>query len=169
HRMGNIIAIISGAVVLATLARLAATDVKYYILPNTLNATLALACASFHLATGWTIISPQAALWGAAAGGGTLLAIRAAANRFYKDDAVGLGDVRLMAAGGSGLGFPNIMLAMSLGAGIGLVHGLLMGVAKRRRTGKPVDFGTVNVPAGLGLCAGIAIVMAIETRTLWTP
>jgi prepilin signal peptidase PulO-like enzyme (type II secretory pathway) len=78
-----------------------------------------------------------------------------------------LGDVKLMCAAGLGLGFPNIMLALSIGAGLGLLHGLFMGLKEKRRTCGKIDFGKINVPAGLGLCGGIAIVMVMQFGFGW--
>lgn len=91
-----------------------------------------------------------------------LLAIKMAADKFYQQDSLGLGDVKLMTAAGLGLGFPNIMLAMSLGAFIGVFHGIALGVWQKRQTGVPTDLGKINVPAGLGLCIGTAIVFIIQ-------
>jgi prepilin signal peptidase PulO-like enzyme (type II secretory pathway) len=159
--MGALVALAAFALIFILLAALAAYDCKHYILPDMLNLALAIVCGIFHIANGWTFLSPLESLAGAAGGGGFLLLIRAAASRFYNDDALGLGDVKLMAAAGIGLGFPGTMLALCLGAMIGLIHGLFMGWAEKRRGGK-VDFARINVPAGLGLCCGIAIVMTSQ-------
>jgi leader peptidase (prepilin peptidase)/N-methyltransferase len=136
-------------------------------LPNKLNATLAVVFLSFHIATKWALLTPLDALLGVAAGGGLLLLIRAVANRYYKEDALGLGDVKLMAAAGAGLGFPNILLALSIGSALGLLHGLGMGWHAQRKTGEKINFERINVPAGLGLCAGIAIVMTVQFGFGW--
>lgn len=159
-------ALISYVIILCLLAALAVYDLRYYILPDKLNASLAAAFIAFHACTYWSMLPPLSAALGALAGGGLLLVIRAAANHFYNEDSLGLGDVKLLAAGGVGLGMPDIMLALSLGAGLGLVHGLIMGWMEKRR-GAAVDFGRVNVPAGVGLAAGIAIVMAMRFGTGW--
>ncbi len=124
--------------ILALLAALAVYDLKYYILPDKMNAALALAFSAFHIATHWSFITPLIALEGALAGGGLLLILRMIANRFYDDDALGLGDVKLMAAAGIGLGFPDILLALSAGAGIGLAHGLLMGWRQKKPTARSI-------------------------------
>src|SRR5882724_7219559 len=100
--------------IILLLAALAAYDCKHYILPDKMNLGLALACLLLHTMTRWTLLSPVEALAGAAAGG-LLLAVRAAARRYYHEDALGLGDVKLMGAAGIGLGFPNILLALSVG------------------------------------------------------
>ncbi|MDD9899874.1 MAG: A24 family peptidase [Alphaproteobacteria bacterium] len=146
---------------------LAAIDVKHYILPDVLNAALGILFLAFHQLAGWHLISPTQALIGALAGGGMLLAIRCAANAYYKADTLGLGDVKLMTAAGLGLGFPDILMALSLGAMVGLGHGIIMGINERRRGNKNASFAKVNVPAGLGLCVGIAIMFLIAFQMNW--
>jgi leader peptidase (prepilin peptidase)/N-methyltransferase len=164
--MLTIAAIASYVIAGCLLAALAAYDYKYYLLPDKMNAGLAGAFIIFHFSTHWMLITPLEALGGLGAGGGLLLLIRAAANHFYKEDALGLGDVKLMAAAGLGLGFPNIMLALSLGAGFGMLHGIFMGL-RQKKAGAKVDFGRVNVPAGPGLCLGIALVMMAQFGMEW--
>lgn len=160
-------AIFSYVLLLALLAALAWRDIQEYILPNELNAALGITFMTFHIVTGWQIITPIEAFLGAVAGGGLLLVIRAAANRFYQEDALGLGDVKLMAAAGLGLGFPNIFLALSAGAFAGVFHGALMALWLEKKTGEKQNLGLVNVPAGLGLCVGIAIVMVTQFGFGW--
>lgn len=157
----------SYVLIFALLAALAWRDLHDYILPNALNAALALSFAAFHIATGWTLMTPAQALLGALAGGGFLLVFYFAATLFYKKDAIGLGDVKLMAAGGVGLGFPHIILAISIGAFIGLCHGLLIGYFQKKKSGVSPSLAQINVPAGLGLAAGIAIVMLLQFGFVW--
>lgn len=153
--------------VFVILFSLAYSDLKEYILPNRLNAALAISLASFHISTNWQILTPPEALLGALAGGGFLLFIRTLSDKFYKPDSLGLGDVKLMAAAGLGLGYPNIMLALSLGAGLGLLHGFYMSCAARKKTGRKIPMGEVNVPAGAGLAAGIALTMIYAFGFEW--
>ncbi len=148
------------------LVTLAKNDLKNYILPNLLNAALALSFCAFHISTHWQFISPLDAIYGALVGGGLLLLIRLAANQYYKDDALGLGDVKLMAAAGLGLGFPNILLVLSLGATFGALHGVLIGLQEKRK-GHAIPFDKINVPAGVGLCLGIAIIALYQFRFWW--
>ena len=106
-----------------------------------------------------SLITPLEALEGCLAGGGLLLLIRAIANKYYHEDALGLGDVKLVAAAGLGLGFPNIFMALSIGAFAGLLHGLGMAFLEKKINNHNIDWGRVNVPAGLGLTIGIALMM----------
>ncbi len=165
--MLQLLSIFSYFLVLMLLCALSWRDLKEYILPNKLNAALAITFLAFHISTKWQIIDPLSALLGAIAGGGMLLVIRFAANAYYKQDALGLGDVKLMAAAGLGLGFPNIMLALSVGAFAGMLHGLAMALYLRKKTGKSQNVGQINVPAGFGLSIGIAIVMVAQFGFGW--
>lgn len=161
------LSIFSYFAIFALLAALAYRDVKEYILPDYLNAALAMSFIIFHIITHWQLITPLQAVEGCLAGGGLLLLIRAIATKFYHEDALGLGDVKLMAAAGLGLGYPNIFMALSLGAFAGLLHGLCMGFLEKKRTSHKIDLGRVNVPAGLGLTVGIAIVMVYQFGFEW--
>ncbi len=161
------ISIFSYFLILAILLALAYRDVKEYILPDYLNAALALSFMSFHISTHWQMFLPVNAVGGALMGGGLLLFIRTIANKFYDADSLGLGDVKLMAAAGLGLGFPDILMALSLGAFAGLLHGLFMAWAAKKTTKGKISLGLINVPAGLGLTMGIAVMMIYRFGFEW--
>jgi leader peptidase (prepilin peptidase) / N-methyltransferase len=165
--MAQAFSLFSYILIFVLLFSLAWRDYKEYILPDILNAALAITFLSFHITTGWQLLSPQEAFLGAIMGGGLLLLIRYLANRFYREDALGLGDVKLMAAAGLGLGHQEIFLAMSLGAFVGLLHGVGMAVAEMRRNKTEFSFGHVNVPAGVGLAIGIALTMVYQFGFEW--
>lgn len=165
--MVSVLAVFSYFLIFILLAALAYRDLKEYILPDYLNAALALSFMAFHIATHWQIITPVNALLGGIAGGGLLLFIRAISNKFYREDSLGLGDVKMMAAAGLGLGFPDVLMALSLGAFAGLLHGLGMVCADRRTNKRKTPFGQANVPAGLGLAVGIALVMVYKFGFEW--
>jgi leader peptidase (prepilin peptidase)/N-methyltransferase len=166
--MLTIVSMFSYFIIFALLIALAYRDLKEYILPDYLNAALALGFMSFHISTHWQIIVPVEALLGGLMGGGLLLFIRTLANKFYNADSLGLGDVKLMTAAGLGLGFPNILMALSIGAFAGLLHGLFMAwTDKKTAKGKKLSLGQVNVPAGLGLAFGIAVVTVYEFGFAW--
>ena len=162
-----IVTVFAYGLIYALLLALAWRDLQEYILPNLLNLALGLTFAGFHLLTNWSLITPQDAVLGAVVGGGFLLIIRFLANKYYEQDSLGLGDVKLMAAAGIGIGFPNILLAISLGAFVALLHGAIMAWQMERGGEKNINFAQINVPAGLGLCVGIAIVMAMQFGTSW--
>jgi len=152
------LSLFSYLLIFALLLSLAYRDLKEYILPDYLNAALALSFMAFHIAQHWHILTPLQSCEGALMGGGILLFIRAIANRFYDSDSLGLGDVKLMTAAGLGLGYPDILLALTIGAFVGLLHGLGMAYAHRKANKHKVSLGQINVPAGLGLTIGIAAV-----------
>lgn len=162
-----LLSIFSYVLICALLAALAWRDAKDYLLPDTLNAALALSFMAFHISTGWEYLSPPDALLGGLAGGGFLYLIRLFATRFYHEDALGLGDVKLMAAAGLGLGFPSIFMALSIGAFAGMFHGLGMALYQRLTTKHKVRIGHVNVPAGVGLAIGIAAVVFYDYGFEW--
>ena len=84
-----------------------------------------------------------------------LWGIRLIGNRLYQQDTLGRGDVKLLAAGGVLLGLIGVLLAVTIGATAGLLHGaFLIGVQKLKAkdTGKISHF---SLPAGPGFAIGI--------------
>ncbi len=159
--------IFSYLIIIALLMALAYRDIKEYILPDYLNAALALSFSAFHISMHWQLITPIESLEGAFAGGSLLLLIRVCANKYYNKDALGLGDVKLMAAAGLGLGYPGIFMALSLGAFAGLLHGLFMALLEKKKNNHKINLSRVNVPAGLGLTIGIALMMVYQFGFEW--
>lgn len=162
-----ITASLSWALIFALLALLAVTDIRSYLLPNRLVAALAITIYSFHISTHWQFLSVSESLIGLIAGGGFLLVVRTIANKVTKTDALGLGDVKFMGASGLLLGFPGIFLALSLGAFLGIFHGVLLQYLENARTGKKPPLATVNVPAGAGLALGVALVALYQIGFWW--
>lgn len=147
---------------LGLLVWLSVVDLREWILPNELVLAFATCGVVFHFLMFGSVLSPQQMVYGLLAGGGTLLAIRAAANFYYKRDTVGLGDVKLMFAGGLWLGPYYIMVALAAGAFIGLIVGLIFLALPHSH---PDDIAPqegdglmqTSVPAGPGFCGGIAV------------
>lgn len=165
--MLSALSIFSYLLIFAILMALAYRDAKEYILPDYLNAALAITFTSFHIMTGWQIITPVDALLGSLMGGGLLLLIRTLADKFYRADSLGLGDVKLMAAAGLGLGHPGVLMALVVGATAGLLHGLGMACADKKKHQRNIQLDQVNVPAGVGLAIGIAVVMLYQFGFEW--
>jgi leader peptidase (prepilin peptidase)/N-methyltransferase len=161
--MLSILAIFSYLLIFILLAALAWRDLKEYILPDILNAALALSAMAFHIALHWQLITPLEAFGGALAGGGLLFIVRLVANRLYHQDSLGLGDVKLMGAAGLSLGYPGIFMALMIGSAAGVVHGLIMAFSSR----PPKKLEEVNVPAGVGLAFGIAGALLIQFGFGW--
>jgi len=129
-------------------------DLKLWILPNELVALLACMAIPYHMAA-----LPE--LWlssiifmgiGAIVGGGVLWVIRAVANRIYGMETMGLGDVKLMAAGGLWLGAEGILMALSIGALCGVLHAVSLAVIHKK------SLNRMMLPAGPGFIAGLIIV-----------
>ena len=99
----------------------------------------------------------QSSLVGVAVSGGIVWATRAGASRAMGREAMGLGDVTLMAMVGAWLGWQACVLAFFLAAFIGLAHGLVQ-LARHREH---------ELPYGPSLCLATVCVV-VFWRPLWT-
>lgn len=140
-----------------TLITLSIIDIKTWLLPNWLNLTLAILGIGFHLSTEFRIIPPQELVFGAILGAGTLYTIRFFGNMVYKQDTLGLGDVKLLGAAGFWLGMEGVVIAMTVGAFAGVLHGIGFALIRAIRTHSKPDFHRLMIPAGPGFCVGIMI------------
>ncbi|MEI8317139.1 MAG: A24 family peptidase, partial [Planctomycetia bacterium] len=95
-------------------------------------------------------------LVGAVVAGGVVWLTRAGASLALGREAMGLGDVTLMAMVGAWLGWQASVLACFLGVLFGLVHGVVQIVRHRES----------ELPFGPSLCAGTVAVM-LGWRPLW--
>ena len=138
-------AIVLGLILLA----LAAIDLRTGYLPDRLQMALAGA-GLIVLAVGSPIgLSWQMALAGAALNGGIFWGLRWLVTRLKGREAMGLGDVKLVAAGGLWVGPLALPFIMAAGGILTLVGALVMGLITR----KPVWRG--EMPLGPGLAAGL--------------
>ena len=138
-------AIVLGLILLA----LAAIDLRTGYLPDPLQMTLAGA-GLIVLAVGSPIgLSWQMALAGAALNGGIFWGLRWLVTRLKGREAMGLGDVKLVAAGGLWVGPLALPYIMAAGGILTLVGALVTGLITR----KPVWQG--EMPLGPGLAAGL--------------
>ncbi|MBL8640225.1 MAG: prepilin peptidase [Alphaproteobacteria bacterium] len=135
-------------------------DFRHWILPNWLNAALAALGAGFHLSTGFEFFSPLQLALAALIGGGMLYIVRFFGNRYYKQETLGLGDVKLMAAAGVWLGPEMIIFAITFGAFAGLLHGIAYAAIKALKTKTRMNLRRLMIPAGPGFCCGIVAVGA---------
>ncbi|MFM7077946.1 MAG: prepilin peptidase [Planctomycetaceae bacterium] len=120
---------------------------------------LAVGLAAIAAAWWWggpRFVALLASLAGAAVGGGLVWATRAGASLAMGREAMGLGDVTLMAMVGAWIGWQACVLACFFGVLIGLVHGVSR---MALRLGSELPFGP-------GLCAGVVLVVA-AWRTVW--
>ncbi|HTK84339.1 MAG TPA: A24 family peptidase [Patescibacteria group bacterium] len=153
----NLIALICLLGAVGLLGALSACDLKTRLLPNKMVAGFAGLGILFHAATKAHFVNIEGVVIGAALGFLTLYVIRAAANHYYEQDALGLGDVKLMGAAGLWLGPEALMLAMAFGAFAAMIHGLVDGFVTARRNGTRPDFSNLHVPAGPGFAVGIIL------------
>jgi prepilin signal peptidase PulO-like enzyme (type II secretory pathway) len=138
-------AIVLGLILLA----LAAIDLRTGYLPDPLQMALAGA-GLIVLAVGSPIgLSWQMALAGAALNGGIFWGLRWLVTRLKGREAMGLGDVKLVAAGGLWVGPLALPYIMAAGGILTLVGALVTGLITR----KPVWQG--EMPLGPGLAAGL--------------
>lgn len=163
--MFEIIALLAILAALAALLVLSAIDLKEGLLPNEYVMALAVAGGVFHLATGFHYLTIEDMALGAFIGAAFLYVVRAVANKIYKQDSLGLGDVKLMGAAGLWLGPYYVLLAITTGAFAGLLHGL--GIAFKNKL--PVK--RLSLPAGPGFAVGIvaAGIMQLQgiEKVLW--
>lgn len=140
-----------------TLTTLSIIDLRVWLLPNWLNLIFGLLGIAFHASLEFRILEPAQLLFGALMGGGVLMTIRFFGNMYYKQDTLGLGDVKLLAAAGLWLGVEGVVLAMTAGAFAGLLHGIGFAVVKAIREKSKPDLHRLMIPAGPGFCVGIVI------------
>jgi leader peptidase (prepilin peptidase)/N-methyltransferase len=163
--MFEIIALLTVIGGFATLLILCAIDLREKLLPNEYVLAFAIQGALFHLATGFHFLSLQDMALGAFIGAAFLYLTRAVANHFYKDDTLGLGDVKLLGAAGIWLGPYYILLALTAGGIAGLLHGLGLALTEKARTGVMPSLNKLSLPAGPGFAAGIVIAAMMQFHT----
>lgn len=136
-----------GSLFLTLLFGIAVADARFYIIPDEFTlggAVLGLGLAA--LPGGPTLLGSAV---GAVSGFAILWLIGAAGSRLLGEDAMGGGDVKMMALIGSFLGLPGTLLTLFLGAFLGAV---IFG---------PISWKTGRlVPFGVFLAAGAAVAYA---------
>lgn len=140
----------------ALLIALFATDLETQRLPNVLTLP---GIALGLLFSVWLPPGPQSALLGAALGACVLLAIRWLWKRAMGVDAMGLGDVKMMAMIGAFLGWRQVWLVLFLSSISGALLGLLLMMTRGRSVQSKLPFGTfLAVAAFVAALRGDAIV-----------
>jgi leader peptidase (prepilin peptidase)/N-methyltransferase len=133
-----------GALLLTILFGIALTDARFYIIPDQFSlGGLVLGLGLAFLPGG---IEPLAALLGAIVGFGLLEMVAVAGKWMFKKDAMGGGDIKMMAMVGAFLGWAGVLLTVFLGALLGSV---IFG---------PISYKTKKlVPFGIFLAAAAAV------------
>lgn len=162
----GIVSLLCLPVALAVLGALCVIDLRVRLLPNPLVLALTLLGLAFHVASGFHYTDLSGMFFGALTGGGLLYAIRAAGNFYYRQDTLGLGDVKLMAAGGLWLGPEAILTALIAGAVAGLLHGVAVIGYSRFMNKDTGPLSTFSIPAGPGFAAGLLIAALVKFQDL---
>lgn len=136
---------------------LSAIDLKHWILPDELNLALGITGIAFHFLTAYQFLDMPQMLMGAAMGAGLLCIIRFFSNRHYGRDTLGLGDVKLLGAAGLWLGLDGTLEAITIGAGAGLIHGLVYAAYIAIKNKTRFSITQLSIPAGPGFAVGIAV------------
>jgi len=141
---------------------LSVIDLKIGLLPNVYNAALGVCGIVFHALLNFDWLRIEDIVLGAMIGGGLLWGIRFVANKLYQKDTLGLGDVKLLAAGGIWLGPHGVLLAATLGAFAGILHSLIALLYKKVRSQDTGKLSHFSIPAGPGFALGIFIAAAYQ-------
>ncbi|MBN1307433.1 MAG: prepilin peptidase [Chitinispirillaceae bacterium] len=114
-------------------------DLRHYIIPDLFTLPiLAIAAGIAFLPGNPTLLD---ALYGILGGGGLLLAIGAIGSLLLKKDAMGGGDIKLMAAAGALWGAQTALLSILFGALIGSVYGVILMAIKKINSEHQIPFG----------------------------
>lgn len=130
-------------------------DLKHYLLPDKYVFPLGVLGVLFHLSLHFTLMPVDQMILGAVVGGGLLWVVRWGGTKYYKQEAMGLGDVKLLLAAGLWLGPEHVVTAIMMGAMAGLIHGIVVAGLLAMKTGK-FSIGRLIIPAGPGFIVGIA-------------
>lgn len=123
-----------------------AIDLEHQILPDRITLpgiVIGLGC-SLVLPPG-----PVMSLAGAVVGGGILWAIAEAWFRLRKVDAMGFGDVKMLAMVGAFLGLPLVLVTFVLATMMGGIVGVVLIAMRRANLATAVPFGTMLAVAAL--------------------
>ena len=142
------LALASRLVFSALLIALLVTDLETFRLPNPLTYFGIVAGLAFSAAGPLGVLS---SLIGAAVGAGVLLGIREVWKRVKGVDAMGLGDVKMLAMIGAFLGWQQVWLVLLLSSVVGAAIGVGLALAGR---------GTMQTKLPYGVFLAIAALVA---------
>lgn len=143
---------------LGLLILLSVIDLKHFLLPNIYVAPFAILGFCFHFFTNFYFLGITEIILGGIAGYGLLWVIRFFGNKYYGQDSLGLGDVKLLGAAGLWLGVEGVLFAMTVGAFAGLLHGLVFAIYRKLKTKQAFTITKLVIPAGPGFAVGIIFV-----------
>jgi len=140
---------------LALLCILTIIDLRHYLLPNIYVFPFGILGFLFHFTNNFDFLPLAQTLLGCGLGYGILYLIRLGGNYYYKQESLGLGDVKLLAAAGLWLGAEGVMIAMTAGAFAGLLHGLFIAAMHTIIKKQKFNISRLKIPAGPGFIVGI--------------
>jgi leader peptidase (prepilin peptidase)/N-methyltransferase len=149
------------------LAALLLFDLRSHRLPDPLNLLLGLLGLGFHAFHNFTLIPLTALLAGAILGALLLYALRVFYLRRRGLEALGLGDVKFVAAAGLWVGIDGIFLVIAGGALLTLAGLALRSLLLHRRLTWPD--GQTRIPFGPGLILAAVAVFLIQVFPLLPP
>jgi leader peptidase (prepilin peptidase) / N-methyltransferase len=144
-RYGISLESLRGSVLGTILLGIAMTDAREYIIPNEFTIGGLVIALGFSLADGLGGLG--AAVLGAVVGFGVLWLVGWVGTWVFREDAMGGGDVKMMAMVGAFLGWQGVLLTIFLGAFLGSLVFLPLMVVGRKKL----------VPFGIFLSLGAAI------------
>ncbi|HEY7637031.1 MAG TPA: prepilin peptidase [Gemmatimonadales bacterium] len=153
-RHGISLETLRGAIFLTILLGIAITDARAYIIPDEFSLGGLVLAVLFALAAGWSGL--RAALLGAGIGFAFLWIVAAVGGRIFKQDAMGGGDIKMMAMVGAFLGWQGMLLTVFIGAFLGSVVFVPLALAGRRQL----------VPFGIFLSVGALITYLVGHRII---
>jgi len=118
-------------------------DLDHYIVPNQITyplIPLGIAGSAGLWYAGAEVVSPLQSVAGVLAGGGVLYAVAMGGSWLFNRQAMGMGDVKLLALIGAFLGaWPTLLVVLLLSSIAGSVIGIALRVFGRARTNEPLD------------------------------
>lgn len=153
-RYGASIEALRGAIFFTILLGIALTDAREYIIPDEFSLGGLVIGILFSLAGGFAGVST--ALLGAAVGFGVLWLVGVAGTRMFKEEAMGGGDIKMMAMVGAFVGWQGVLLTIFLGALLGTLVFVPLSVVGKK---KLVPFGVfLSLGAAATWLAGPALI-----------
>ena len=143
---------------------LALYDLKHMRFPNIYVYLFALCGLLFHATTSFLYLDKAEVILGGTVAFILLYVTRFVSSRLYKREALGFGDVKLLAAAGLWLGPLGFSYALTLGAFCVVLYGLLTALFIKMRTGI-WHLRQLKVPAGPGFIIGILVMLVIQYGT----
>ncbi|MBN1578387.1 MAG: prepilin peptidase [Chitinispirillaceae bacterium] len=135
-------------------------DLRHYIIPDLFTLPFLVIAAGIAFLPGSP--TPLTALYGILAGGGLLLAIGAIGSLLLKKDAMGGGDIKLMAAAGALWGAQTALLSILFGALLGSVYGIVLMAIRKLNSDHQIPFGPF-----LGAGVWIAVLFGDKLMNSW--